>query len=109
MKGNSDMAKKKKFPYRAAVVACNGGCRTTEGENACRDGCIGCGTCVEKCKVNAVFINEYGVAQVDEEKCIACGTCARACPQKVIHIPECANYIVIQCSNTQKGAAAKKK
>ena len=25
------MAVKKKFPYRSAVVACNGGCRVTEG------------------------------------------------------------------------------
>ena len=28
------MAVKKKFPYRAAVVACNGGCRSAEGEAA---------------------------------------------------------------------------
>ena len=102
------MVKKKKFPYRAAVVACNGGCRAAEGENACKDGCIGCGACVEKCKYDAVFINEYGVAQVDEEKCIACGACTRVCPQKVIHIHECANYIVVKCSNRQKGQAAKK-
>ena len=33
------MAVKKKFPYRAAVVACNGGCRSAEGEAGCADGC----------------------------------------------------------------------
>ena len=37
------MAVKKKFPYRSAVVACNGGCRVTAGDNGCKDGCIGCG------------------------------------------------------------------
>ena len=68
------MAVKKKFPYRAAVVACNGGCRSAEGEAGCADGCIGC----------------------------------KACPQKVIHVHECANYIVVKCSNKKKGAEAKK-
>lgn len=107
-KGRDDMAVKKKFPYKSAVVACNGGCRAAAGELGCTDGCIGCKACVEKCKFGAVSINEYGVAQVDEEKCIACGACVKACPQKVIHIHECANWIVVKCSNRKKGAEAKK-
>ena len=61
------MAVKKKFPYRSAVVACNGGCRAAEGETGCKDGCIGCEACVNKCKFGAISINEYGVAEVDEE------------------------------------------
>ena len=32
----------------------------------------------------------------------------KACPQKVIHIHECANWIVVKCSNRKKGAEAKK-
>ena len=102
------MAIKKKFPYRSAVVACNGGCRAAEGETACTDGCIGCGACVEKCKFGAISINDYGVAEVDEAKCIACGMCAKVCPQELIHIHECANYIVVKCSNKNKGAVARK-
>lgn len=96
------MAVKKKFPYRAAVVACNGGCRSAEGEAGCADGCIGCKACIDKCKFEAISINEYGVAEVDEEKCIGCGACAKVCPQKVIHVHECANYIVVKCSNKKK-------
>ena len=70
------MAIKKKFPYRAALVACNGGCRAAGSEDGgCKDGCIGCGACIEKCKFGAISMNEYGVAEVDEEKCIACGLC----------------------------------
>ena len=90
------MAVKKKFPYRADVVACNGGCRSAEGEAGCADGCIGCKACIDKCKFGAISINEYGVAEVDEEKCIGCGACAKVCPQKVIHVHECANYIVVK-------------
>ena len=102
------MAVKKKFPYKAAFVACNGGCRATSGEQGCKDGCIGCKACVSKCKFGAISLNEYGVAEVDEEKCIGCGACVKVCPQKVIHIHECANWMVVKCSNKSKGQEAKK-
>ena len=46
--------------------------------------------------------------EVDEEKCMACGACVKVCPQKIIHIHECANYIVVKCSNKKKGAEARK-
>ena len=98
------MAVKKKFPYKAALVACHGGCRATD----CAYGCTGCGTCVAACKFDAIAIGPDGVAAVDEAKCIGCGACARACPQKLIHVHDCANYIVVKCSNHDKGAAARK-
>ena len=45
---------------------------------------------------------------MDEEKCIGCGACGKVCPQKIIHVHECANWIVVKCSNKSKGAEAKK-
>lgn len=99
------MAVKKKFPYRAAVVACNGGCRA--GSGSCSYGCLGCGKCAEVCKFGAVSIGADGVAVVDEEKCIACGRCVKECPQQIIHLHNCANNIVVTCSNKDKGKDAK--
>lgn len=99
------MAINKKFPYRAAVVACKG-CRTDE-QTTCEYGCIGCGKCVSACKFGAISIGENGIAEVEEEKCIACGRCVKECLRHIIHIHNCANYIVVKCSNKEKGKDAK--
>ena len=97
------MAIKKKFPYRAAFVACNGGCNNT----SCSYGCIGCGACEAACKFGAIKVSENGVAVVDEGKCIACGLCAKKCPQGIIRIHECANYITVKCSSRDPGKVAR--
>lgn len=97
------MAVKKIFPYRAALAACAAGCQ----ETGCAYGCTGCGACVSACKFGAVSLKD-GAAVVDEAACTGCGACARACPQQIIHIHECANYIVVKCSNRDKGAQARK-
>lgn len=98
----------KKFPYKAAYVACNASC-TVNLEDPCRYGCVGCGQCVEACKFDAIHINVNGVAEVDEAKCMACGKCVKICPREVIHIHEIANSIVIVCSNHDAGPVAKSK
>lgn len=51
-----------------------------------QDKCIGCGTCVQLCPVNAISFNKDGKAQIDKEKCIKCGTCEVACPVSAIKI-----------------------
>lgn len=99
------MAVKKRFPYRAALVACSGGCRATA---QCQYGCVACGICVGACRFDAIEINSLGVAEVNEEKCIACGACVRECPREVIHIHACANPIVVKCANHDLGKDARK-
>lgn len=42
------------------------------------DGCIGCGTCEERCPVKAVSVVE-GIAVVHAEACIGCGVCTPTC------------------------------
>ena len=51
------MAVKKKFPYRSALVACNGGCHVQEGQS-CENGCIGCGICVSVCPFQAIVMKQ---------------------------------------------------
>jgi len=41
--------------------------------------CTTCGTCVERCQVNAIkFENDYTI--IDRDRCIGCGLCASTCP-----------------------------
>ncbi len=46
--------------------------------------CIGCGSCVATCPVEAIELVE-GVAKIDKEKCVGCGACKGACPVEAIN------------------------
>ena len=41
--------------------------------------CIGCGTCEERCPVEAVKLNDEEIAEVDESSCLGCGVCVPTC------------------------------
>ena len=44
--------------------------------------CVACGTCIERCKFNAITLND--IAHVDLDKCVGCGLCAVTCPEDAI-------------------------
>ena len=50
--------------------------------------CIGCGTCVEKCPVDAMSLNDNNKAEVNKALCIGCGVCAHFCPEDAISLLE---------------------
>jgi ferredoxin len=47
-----------------------------------KDLCIACGTCVERCKFDAITVDDF--AQIDIDKCVGCGLCAVTCPEDAI-------------------------
>jgi ferredoxin len=49
------------------------------------DECLGCGTCVERCHVNAIS-DQDGTAVVERERCIGCGLCVTGCPNDVAQL-----------------------
>ena len=74
------MAVKKRFPYKAALVACNGGCRATAD---CEYGCVACGLCEKACPAGAITVTE-NLSHIDESLCLSCGQCAVKCPRGAI-------------------------
>ena len=48
--------------------------------------CIGCGTCVNMCPVEAISFDKDGRAQINQDICIKCGTCEAVCPVNAIVI-----------------------
>ena len=77
------------------------------GDKGCAYGCLGYGSCIRACPVNAVTVAN-GIAKIDKERCIACGKCVAACPRKLIKLVPAAATIHVLCSSKDKGPAVKK-
>ena len=80
---------------------------TAGGDKGCTYGCLGYGSCLRVCPVNAISIVN-GIAKVDKDLCIACGKCVAACPRKIIKLVPAAAEIHVLCSSKDKGPAVKK-
>lgn len=111
---------------KVALVHCNGTCDNAEkkaeykgpqscsaakliygGDGKCVYGCLGLGDCVTVCEYDAIHIVD-GVARVDINACTACGRCVKKCPNALIEIIPATKPVAVKCSNTEKGAAARK-
>jgi Na+-translocating ferredoxin:NAD+ oxidoreductase subunit B len=46
--------------------------------------CSGCETCVERCQMGAVSVDDDGAAQIHPDRCIGCGLCVATCPEAAI-------------------------
>ena len=44
------------------------------------DACVGCGTCLENCSMEAICQLDNGRYRIREDACEECGICYRACP-----------------------------
>lgn len=114
------------FKDVVAFVACNGNCEATfntadydgvkscfaasmiyGGTNSCKFGCLGYGDCVNVCPSNAICIAD-GIAHINTARCVGCGLCANTCPKRIIKMLPQETSTVVMCSNTQKGADARK-
>lgn len=47
--------------------------------------CIGCGICIDECKVAAILF-AGNIVEVIEEDCTACGDCAKLCVMGAITV-----------------------
>lgn len=49
--------------------------------------CIGCGTCINNCPVNAIVFDANRKAEINDDICIGCSKCIGVCPKGAIEIP----------------------
>ena len=103
--GNCD-ATTKKAVYDG-VSTCKAAAMLYGGPDACRFGCIGLGDCAASCPSNAICLKD-GIAHVDTGCCLGCGLCETICPKHIISMVRQETQAVVACSNTDKGADARK-
>jgi len=60
-----------------------------------QDACTSCGTCVEKCHMDAIELNDNDKAERNEDYCIGCGVCASFCPEDAISMIESKRVVSI--------------
>lgn len=72
------------------------------GMKGCQYGCLGLGSCVEKCVFGAISIVD-GVAVIDRDKCTHCGTCIKECPRGLIKSLPYDAKVVTACSSKAHG------
>ena len=96
----------KKADY-AGISTCHAASMLYAGPDACRFGCIGLGDCAKACPSEAICMKD-GIAHVDTERCLGCGLCQTICPKHIISMVPQETEAVVACSNTEKGADARK-
>lgn len=50
--------------------------------------CTGCETCLERCQMDAILMDESMLASVDLDRCIGCGLCVTTCPAEAIRLQQ---------------------
>ena len=53
-----------------------------------REVCSGCGTCIDWCPTDAIYLDDDDIAVREEASCIGCGICAKFCPEGAISLKE---------------------
>jgi Pyruvate/2-oxoacid:ferredoxin oxidoreductase delta subunit len=50
------------------------------------DKCAACGTCEERCPMDAIAVGDEELAVVDTRLCIGCGVCTPSCPNEAVEL-----------------------
>lgn len=73
------------------------------GTKGCTYGCLGFGTCVGVCPVDAIKMGSDGLPHIDAAACTGCGLCVAICPRSTLHLIEEGTGAVIRCMSQATG------
>ena len=57
------------------------------------DICTGCGTCIDRCQLNAIKLAD-DISKVIQKRCIGCGNCVITCPVEAIQLRKKDNVVI---------------
>ena len=98
-------AGKKRF-REAGFTDCASAANSGFARDECAFGCIGLGSCVERCHFGALSMDN-GSIYVDREKCVGCEACVSGCVQALIHMVPSDATNFIPCSSKADEAATR--
>ena len=81
---------------------CNAVVKLGGGNKLCLNGCIGYGSCVEKCNFDAIKVVD-GVAHINYDNCVGCGACVSACPKNIIKLIPYESAYWVGCMSVDNG------
>lgn len=93
-------------PNRADYIGikdCIAAQSVTGGTKGCTFGCLGFGTCVGVCPVDAITMGADGLPIIDVATCTGCGLCVTSCPRNTLHLIEEDQAAVIRCVSQASG------
>ena len=103
--GNDEVAVKE-FRYEG-YADCESAWMQFDGDKGCKYGCLGLGSCVKSCPVDAIDYTGDGLVIVDPDKCISCEICVAVCPTGVMKMIPADSDWFVACNSKDKAKVTK--
>ena len=87
----------------AGGLSCDDAVKKSFLDGECKYGCVGVGSCIERCKFDAMSLLE-GMVIIDKARCNGCGACLGICPQElIVMVPgDATNFIPCASKDTEE-------
>jgi Na+-translocating ferredoxin:NAD+ oxidoreductase subunit B len=90
------------------LADCNAAYGIYGGDKTCKYGCLGLGSCIRVCPVDAISYDSERLVWVNKDKCIGCGKCIDVCPTYVMRFIPYSADVIVACNSTDKTDVKKK-